>query len=134
MKKTLFAMTAIVFTVFAAGCGQDINLTVYNDTGITPYALAYCGARVETDDATTNKLFTGTGNVPENGNSFSIQVKEGRTVNIYGYGYYYQADSNGNTTLQTYSRSATAQVYGGYLESPNWYAALFMDKILIYKK
>lgn len=134
MKKAAIIIALIAAMLIFSGCGQDINLTIYNDTGITPGAETYCGARVEWEQGTTAKLFSGSGNDITSSNSFVVQVKEGYDVTVIGYGVYYVEDASGNTSLASYVESSTATVYGGYLEANNWYACLYMDKVLIYKK
>jgi hypothetical protein len=134
MKKTiLFAgMFASIFMFY--GCGQELNLTVYNDTGILPTSETYCAARVEWEGGTQSHTFSGTGTDISASNSFTVQIKEGSEATVYGYGYYYEEDSGGRTTVASYLQTGVQSVYGGYLEAPNWYACLYMDKVLIYKK
>lgn len=137
MKKiAIIAATAAVLSFFCGCGGQDINMTVYNDTGILPTAETYCGARVEWDKGTTAQLFSGSGNDVTSSNSFTVQVKEGYSVKVIGYGTYYTVidAAVGNTKLASYAQTATASVYGGYMEAANWYACLYLDKVLIYKK
>lgn len=134
MKKILAFSIFLFSAVLFSGCGQDINLTVYNDTGIVPGSETYCGARVEWNNGTEAHLFSGSGNSISDSNSFSVTVKEGYDVTVIGYGWYIVSDSSGNTSAASYEQSASANVYGSYLDSKKWYACLYMDKVLIYNK
>ena len=142
MKKT--AIIAIIFILFVflfAGCGQKMDVTVYNTTGITQLAQQYVQMSAWLDqDQGSNYTQIPTGDAKteaycDDTNSFTIKAKENQTLSVYSQGYYYQSDSSGNTSLVHFEdTTVTKTLTGGMLSTPHWYAAIYLNNIVIYEK
>lgn len=138
MKKIVFIPAIISVVILLSGCGNDLKVTVYNASGVVSVGLQYIaidantGAHdqwfVATDTATSSD------NIDSN-NSFVFTAKENDTLNVSANGQKY--DSTGNTAngVTAFQVPASTQVlYGGFLDNPQWYAAVNLQSVVIYKK
>jgi len=139
MKKVLFLILAAVTAFVLSGCGQDVNVTVYNHSGVVPSGDQYIGITVEADGSDSLSFFPtenslSDGEITE-GSSRVLKVKEGKTVSVNAWGQYFVTGADDSLSLETFEVGPqTAVVYGGFPSAPDWYAAVFMNEITIYKK
>lgn len=140
-KKFLF----FIFLIFIYGCGQEFDVTVYNKSGITysgtndPTWIAISSSLKNIDGTNTTFMPSGVA-LSENNidatNSTTFKARENETLSVYANGYEYTYDTNGNTSgVKDFEIKAVEQVlYGEFLNEPHWYAAVYKDNIVIYKK
>lgn len=144
MKKLLL-ITAILSVVFLfSGCGQEMDVTIYNTSGVTYSGIGdqtyiQITADISNLDGTNITFFPSgvalTDSECDATNSYTITGKENETLHLYAKGYRYNVDSSGNTTLvDFYVDPVNKILYGSFLEAPRWYAAVFTNSIVIYKK
>ncbi|HDQ25607.1 MAG TPA: hypothetical protein ENN43_02545 [bacterium] len=137
MKKAGIILLSVFIAVMAAGCGQEMNLTVYNSTGIVSGGEQYVVLHASWDGGQkwypTSTHALDDSYVNEK-NSFTVKVKEHDTVRVSAEGAYYKDE----TTLVTFDLDSkgdfTQVVYGGFLEAPSWYAAVNLESVVFYKK
>lgn len=141
MKKIAALIMLLFAVLFIAGCGQDVEVTIYNASGVYGYANQYIlieargdhldqwkyAADVAHDDSELNE-----------DNSFTVKMKENSTLEVEAEGQYYTVDGNGNTSLTKFNTNEngtfSATIYGGFPSAPKWYAACYKDGVTIYKK
>ncbi len=137
MKKYLvliILLTAILF----CGCGQELDVTVYNASGISSYAEQYVLIELRSGHVdmwkNADTYAKNESEIDEN-NSFTVKLKENDTIYVEAEGQYYVEDSGGNTSLVEFDTGTfSTTIYGGFLEAPSWYAACYKDSVTIYKK
>jgi hypothetical protein len=138
MKKLLLCAGIILSMSLFTGCGQDVNMTVYNHSGVVPYLGEYIGITADYEGGGAISFLPTTSTLSDDGvttdNSIVFKVKENKQVGIKAFGAYYVTDSSGNTSLAAISLTTTATVYGGFPTAPAWYAAVFVDGITVYHK
>jgi len=139
MKKVLFLTVMAAAMFILAGCGQDVNFTVYNHSGIVPSGNQYIGITVEADGTDSLSFFPTQNALSDSeitdGNSRVIKVKESKTVSVNAWGQVFVTGTEGELTTESFEIGPqTAVVYGGFPSAPDWYAAVFMNEITIYKK
>jgi hypothetical protein len=138
MKKLLLYSGIISSLLLFSGCGQDVNMTVYNHSNVVPYLSEYIGITANYEGGGSISFFPTTSASSDNGvtadNSVVFKVKENKQVDIKAFGQYYVTDSSGNTSLAAISLTTSATVYGGFPTAPAWYAAIFVDGITVYHK
>lgn len=139
MKK-LFAVLALatIVSFILSGCGQDLNVTVYNATGITYPYTGWVAIEAHTE-GNSQWLDAVSSCNDETGvdqyNSMTFRVKENSTLEIGGNGEQWETDSNGDlvkTPITLPTGSAT--LYGGFPDAPEWFASVNLDSVVIYKK
>jgi uncharacterized protein YceK len=136
MKK--IALIIIVLTVgfILSGCGQTLNFTVYNATGVTNYGGGWVAIDIDSEGQAQWLLATGTALTEtdcNSTNSLSVKVKENDTVSIGGNGEYSTDGTPATLTTFTLPKGQKT-VYGGFLDQPAWYAAVNMDSVIFYTK
>jgi|GEM_PF-1597331 hypothetical protein len=143
-KFILFICFSVTLLIFS-GCGQEFDVTVYNKSGIVysgttdPTYIAISAGLKNIDGTNVTFLPSGVA-LSENDvnatNSTTFKARENETLNVYANGYEYSYDSSGNTTgISAFEISPVQQVlYGEFLSEPHWYAAVYKDNIVIYKK
>ncbi len=137
MKKYLVSMILLASVLFC-GCGQELNVTVYNASGISSYSEQYVLIELRSDHVdmwqTVDTYAKNESEIDEN-NSFTVKLKENDTIYVEAEGEYYVEDSAGNTSLVEFDTGiSSATIYGGFMEAPSWYAACYKDGVTIYKK
>lgn len=128
----------IVFTVVSmflfSGYAQDLNLTVYNSTGVTA-ATGWVAINVSSDK-NNNWFFPTTTAADEtqctSSNSTTLKFKENTTVTVLGNGVHFGPSGGANTTFTL--PTGTVTLYGGLTGAPDWYASVNMDTVVFYKK
>ncbi len=144
MKKSLFLIgTILIFIFLFSGCGQNIQVTVWNNSGIVPYYSGeWIDATISSNTGVTRSQefletavnTTGSTDVPlDNNNSFTVTLKENANITVTDNGYYY-ANGVSTTTAIQFSNTASQTIYGGFPDSPHWYAACFLNSVIIYKQ
>ncbi|HPD18636.1 MAG TPA: hypothetical protein PLF61_03115 [Candidatus Goldiibacteriota bacterium] len=143
MKKRIFLLSIIM--ILLCGCGQEFDVTVYNKSGITfsgttdPTWIAI-NSSLKNVDGTDITFFPSGVALSEADvnptNSVTFKAKENQTLSIHANGNEYTYDSNGNTSgIKTFEIKTIEQVlYGEFLSEPHWYAAVYKDNVIIYKK
>ncbi len=136
--RALFFLALASLFLFT-GCGQDLNVTVINRSSISWNGSGdYIWINVNTERF--NKSFLPTESAMDDkdinsNNSFSFKAKENDTITINTNGKMYQVDGDGNTTLVDFeSKIATATLFGGFPDAPDWYAGCYYNEIIIYRK
>lgn len=143
MKNKKFLV--FIFLIFIYGCGQEFDVTVYNKSGITysgttdPTWITISSSLKNIDG--TNITFMPSGvALSENNvnatNSITFKARENETLSVYANGREYTYDASGNTNgVKDFEIKAVEQIlYGEFLSEPHWYAAVYKDNIVIYKK
>jgi len=112
MKKAAFLCGALIILLFT-GCGQDLNAVAYNSTCIT-YTAGWVAVNAHSE--------------------ITDKAKENETINIDSNGLTYDdpGDTSSYTTFTLPTGSQT--LYGGFLKTPDWYAAVNMESVIIYRK
>ncbi len=136
MKKItiLFIVSLMIF--FFYGCGQDVNVTVYNSTGINS-STGWIAINVNSEN--NDNWFEPTdyaNNDSDCGpdNSITIKIKENSTIKVTANGYYYDYSQPTPVLTSFEVQTSTATIYGGFPEPPNWYASVNLESVIIYKK
>jgi uncharacterized protein YxeA len=139
MKKMFYLITIIVIILLTSGCGNDLKVTVYNATGLVQFQQQYIALNAHTEhhdqwfDAETT---AGSADDLDSTNSFSFTAKENDTLTVGANGQKYP-DTSGNTAeaVVAFQIPVSTQVlYGGFLDNPNWYAAVNLQSVIIYRK
>ena len=137
MKNIIIILALTVSGLLLSGCGQDLDVTVYNATGITS-ASGWVAIDANTNDSAQWIEPTGTALSDINcdaTNSFTYKAKENATLNIGGNGQYATVDSLGAVTMHSFTLPNGTQIlYGDLLSTPHWYAAVNMQSVIFYKK
>ncbi len=143
MKNKKILVFILLISIF--GCGQEFDVTVYNKSGITysgytdPTWIAISVSLKNIDGTNITFLPSGVA-LSENDvnatNSTTFKARENETLSVYANGNEYTYDGGGNTNgVKTFEVKAVEQVlYGEFLSDPHWYAAVYKDNIVIYKK
>lgn len=139
MKKFLF-LAAIIPAIFLfSGCGQEMDVTVYNATGITSAngSIAINGHTDKVDMWGTPSTYALSADDVNSTNSISFKAKESDTLSVSANGYICTAvDATGMcTAVQSFYVGPSEQViYGSFMEDAHWYAAINMGSIVFFKK
>ena len=139
MRKKLKLLLLLIMLIFLYGCGQEVNVTVYNHSGVTPYVDQYIGITASWENGGSRSFFptdsaSSDSEINEN-NSISFKVKENSQLSVNAWGQYYETDACGNTSLVSIDLGPeVVTVYGGFPDPPSWYVAVFLNEIFIYKK
>jgi len=143
MKKILLITLSLVL-VMTLGCSQKLNVTVYNTSGVWDNGQMWIAITLQWDGGNHN--FYPTSYAPDERyadgtNSYSFSAKEGDTLIINANGQYYTVDSSGNTALADFNiaednaEAVRDQVlYGSFLDPADWYAAVYINEIVFYRK
>jgi len=139
MRKSLFLGAIILGFIFLlSGCGQSLQVTVWNDSGVVPSLNGQwlAGTLTPNTGTTTSQVFleTATSDSSLDGNSsFTVTLKENANITVTDNGYYYP---NGVTTsgATSFMNTATQTIYGGFPNPPHWYASCFINAVVIYKQ
>jgi hypothetical protein len=135
--KNLLSLIAISSIILFTGCGQDLNLTVYNATGLQyPYAWMAINVNSENNDNWFEPTQYCDNDTQVNEfNSLTIKLKENSSINIGGNGVTYEDDGSGGTTTTDFTLpKGQATLYGGFPDAPEWFAAVNLESVTIYKK
>jgi hypothetical protein len=143
MKNKSFLI--FILLIFFYGCGQEFDVTVYNKSGIassgtTDPTWIAISSSLKNIDGTDVTFFPSGIAFSENDvnptNSVTFKAKENETLSIHANGNEYTYDSNGNTNgIKSFEIKTVEQVlYGEFLSEPHWYAAVYKDNVIIYKK
>ncbi|MCX8093921.1 MAG: hypothetical protein N3E50_07150 [Candidatus Goldbacteria bacterium] len=143
MKNKKFLI--FIFLIFFYGCGQEFDVTIYNKSGIaysgyTDLTWIAISAGIKNIDGTNTTFLPSGVAMSENDvnatNSITLRARENETLSVYANGYEYTYDGSGNTTgVSAFEIDTVEQVlYGEFLSEPHWYAAVYKDNIVIYKK
>jgi hypothetical protein len=138
MKKIIIILS-MPFIFLLSGCGQQLDVTVWNASGIESYANQWIAITANWSDGGNRNLYPYTSAVDENNldatNSVSFKAPENSKLTVMCNGQYYTADSTGNTTLTVFATDPYSQsLYGGFMDPGHWYAAAYKNAIVIYKK
>lgn len=134
MKKIItVVLTALIASFIFTGCGQDLNLTVYNATGITS-ATGALAISIKSD-YNSNWFFPTSYAADETyctpSNSYTVKLKENTEVTVGGNGVLYEEEGGESEfTLPI----GTVLLYGGLTSAPAWYASVNMESVVFYTK
>jgi hypothetical protein len=136
MKKFLLIAAIFAFILMFYGCGQNLDITVYNAVPVAGAQWIMINGHTEHHDQWMGPTsFADKSDECDNTNSMSFQSPENDTLHVAANGERYVIDSTGNTTIQSYTVPDTTQVlYGGLLEQPHWYAEVNLTSVIIFKK
>ena len=138
MRKIALFLASLIVVMILSGCGQDLTVTVYNHSGIVSYYNEWIVMNASTErynGGITALRSTDFDTDVNDTNSFTFQAKENDTLAINANGQYYVTDSSGNTTLTTFTVSpVTQKLSGGFPDAPKWFAAVYLDNVVIYRK
>ncbi|MCX7698135.1 MAG: hypothetical protein N2114_01550 [Candidatus Goldbacteria bacterium] len=134
-----------IFLIFFYGCGQEFDVTIYNKSGIVysgynDVTWIAISAGIKNIDGTNITFLPSGVAMSENDvnatNSITLRARENETLSVHANGYEYIYDGSGNTTgVSAFEIDTVEQVlYGEFLSEPRWYAAVYKDNIVIYKK
>lgn len=136
MKKLILSAVIIFVALLFYGCGQKVDVTVYN-TGWPIGGAQWLVTSASWNGGSMNQPFTGRAydlsGLAAN-NSFTFEARENDNLVITANGQQYQIDTSGNTTLVDAEFNTGTTLYGGFLDTAHWYAAVYMDAIVIYKQ
>lgn len=134
MKKTSIMLIISAISIFLfAGCGQDVNLTVYNATGITSASgtLAISVKSDSNSDWFFPTSYAANETYCSPSNSYTVKLKENTTVTVGGNGVIFQ-EGGGESEITL--PIGTVLLYGGLTGAPAWYAAVNLESVVFYKK
>ena len=134
MKKTSALITISLAVIFIfSGCGQDVNLTVYNATGITS-ASGWLAISVKSEynsDWFFPTSYAANETYCSPSNSYTVKLKENTSVTVGGNGIVYDGEGGeSEITLPI----GNVLLYGGLTGAPAWYAAVNLESVVFYKK
>lgn len=135
MKKIqLLTFVLIIFLFF--GCGQEVNVTVYNATGINS-SYGWIAINIHSEDNDNWFLptdFAKNDSECNETNSLTIKLKENKTISVAANGQYYDLSQPTPVLTNFEVEKSTATIYGGFPDAPHWYAAVNKESVIIYKK
>lgn len=133
-KASVIILAAIISSFLFTGCGQDLNLTVYNSTGVSA-ATGWVAINVASEN-NNNWFFPTTYALDESqctsSNSTTLKLKENTTVTISGNGINFGEGDGADTSFTLPTGEVT--LYGGLTGVPAWYASVNMNTVVFYKK
>ncbi len=134
-KKLVFSLCLFIIFLFY-GCGQELNVTVYNATGINS---SYGWVAININSENNNNWFLPTEYAKNDSecnekNSLTIKLKENNTIKVAANGQYYDMSQPTPVLTDFEVPESTATVYGGFPDPPRWYAAVNKESVIIYKK
>lgn len=143
MKNKQFLI--FILLIFIYSCGQEFDVTVYNKSDITYSGISdptwiAISSGIKNVDGTNITFLPQSVALSENDinatNSITFKARENETLSVYANGNEYTYDGSGNTSgVQSFEITTVEQVlYGEFLSEPHWYAAVYKDNIVIYKK
>jgi len=136
MKRMVLLLA--VFLMIFAGCGQDVQFTVYNSTGINSASgliwLHMSSDSIEKWHSATT--YADTIEQLDETNSFTVKIKENETVNVHVEGKVYVRDSEGIVTgYDEFSAdSSPVTVFGGFPDAPRWFASANKESIIVFRR
>jgi len=144
MKKFLILfLTAFIFSILFAGCGQNVQVTVWNNSGVVPiYAGQWLAGTLasNTGQNRTQTFLESADNITDASdvalddyNSFTVTLKENANITVTDNGYYYANGVTGSGAT-AFSNTASQTIYGGFPDAPHWYAACYINSVVIYKQ
>ncbi len=136
MKKITVLIIFSSIILFFYGCGQDLNVTVYNATGINS-SIGWIAININSEN--NDNWFTPTDYANNDSecdanNSITIKLKENSNISVNANGQYYDLSQPTPVLTKFEVPAATATIYGGFPEPPHWYAAVNLESVIIYKK
>ena len=137
MKKTAIILAMFLSVFIMTGCGQEMDVTIYNATGInsTNGWIAINAHTQANDEWILPTNYATSDEDCDSTNSFTYKVKENDILEIGGNGVLYIDDGSGNISESEFTLpTGEKTLYGDLLSTPHWYAAVNMDSIVFYKK
>jgi len=137
MKKLLLIIFSVIILFLLFGCGQEVNVTVYNATGIPVVAGEWIAINIHSENNDNWFLpttYAKNDTECDKNNSLTIKLKENSTISVGANGKYYDLSQPTPVLTDLTVPVSTATVYGGFPDPPAWYAAVNMKSVLIYKK
>ncbi len=139
MKKAVVASIIVIFMLLFSGCGQELKITVYNATGYSTASSGWVAINAHSesfDQWILPTTYAVSDAYCDANNSYTFTAKENDTIEIGGNGAEYTFDSTGNVIGQNPFTlpNGTKTIYGDFLSTPTWYAAVNMESIIFYKK
>ncbi len=136
MKKFLLIAVIISAIFLFSGCGQEMDVTVYNAVPLWGAQwIAINGHTEHHDQWFWPYDYARKYDECDNSNSVTFKGKENENLNVCANGQIYEIDAGGNTSLADFSVPVASQLlYGGFLETAHWYAEVNLTSVIIYKK
>jgi len=139
MKKSLAFLLLVSASLFIlTGCGQDLNVTILNRSGISNHGYSWISIHAHTERFNKTLIPDGYAASDEDitpGNSYSFKAKENDTLQVNANGQTAEVDSDGNVTYTDFVvETQSATLFGGFPDSPDWFAAVYLNEVIIYRK
>lgn len=137
MKKLLLITFSVIILFLFFGCGQEVNVTVYNATGIMSATGEWIAININSesnDNWFLPSTYAKNDTECDKNNSLTIKLKENSTISVGANGQRYDLSQSPPVLTDFKVPVSTATIYGGFPDPPSWYAAVNMESVLIYKK
>lgn len=137
MNKITVSVVLLLSLFIMSGCGQEMDVTVYNATGISSSGgwLAINVHAPGNDQWVLPIDYALSDEECDSTNSFTFKAKENDNIEIGGNGATFVDDGSGNISEQEFTLPEGEKIiYGEFLATPHWYAAVNMESIVFYKK
>ncbi|MFP4465902.1 MAG: hypothetical protein ACLFP1_02520 [Candidatus Goldiibacteriota bacterium] len=136
MKQIVLLLGSIIFLF--TGCGQDVQLTVYNSTNVTS-ANGWVWLQMASDSIEQRHAATDNADTVEQlneSNSFTVKIKENEIVNVHIEGGVYTRDSEGTVTGsdEFEADSSPFTVFGGFPDAPRWFASANKESVIVFRR
>ena len=136
MKKTALIIFSLLILFIISGCGQQMDVTVYNANPM--YGAEWIAINAHTtghDQWLDPTGFADQASECDSTNSMTFKGNENEPLAVSANGMMYNTDANGNTTLVAFSVPVTSQtLYSEFLSQPHWYAEVNLQSVIFFKK
>ena len=135
MKNTAVILALLSAIFFISGCGQQVDITVYNDNPIFGAEWVAINTHSEHNDQTfwPNSFATRAEDC-DSTNSITFKAPENDTLIVSANGQLY-ASGVTSSSLTAFSISPVSQlIYGGLFEDTHWYGEVNLTSVIFYKK
>src|ERR1035437_86921 len=135
MKNTavIFVLLSAIF--FISGCGQQVDISVYNSTAIFGAEWVAINTHTEHHDQWfwPNSYATRAEDC-DSTNSITFKAPESDTLIVSANGQMYASGVTASGLANFNVPSSSQLIYGGLLEDTHWYGEVNLTSVIFYKK